>query len=758
MDAYVAGDQVAQWSPDGRVAFVTPQAYIRQPSEGFIRFESGTLTMEVSPNHRVPHYNWDGQFQVKTAAQIAAKISRRKIPTTFDVTGLPGLDMSDDMIRFAVMMHADGNYPAKGKQGIIVVRKERKKARIRMLLGVLGIAFKEAVSPKRPTETRFSFLPPYRGKRFSGEWWNASPHQLAIILDEIGYWDGLYGYEETRYFSAVQGDADFIQYAAHACGRRASITVKKYPDKPNWKPTYIVQIRPANSYKNTATLRSETIVTRTASSDGKQYCFTVPSGFFVVRHEGSIFVTGNSGKSSGCVVEIIRRAQAQKPGPDGIRRTRWAAIRNTFRQLDDTTIRTVFQWLPPEYFGKYYVNDHRYVIKAFEGCEFEILFRALDRPDDVKNLLSLELTGAWVNEAREIPWSIIDALCGRVGRFPAMVDGGPTWHGVWLDTNPPDADSKFYKFFEERDWLAGFEAARATGKLPPGVNKPEDYAQIWHQPSGMSPEAENMNNLTPGYYQRLALGKSPEWIKVYVEGKYGFVMDGKPVYPEYNDQVHTKAVEPRHGLTVYRGWDFGLTPVCTFHQLLPDGRWLIFDELVSENIDPKGMGIDRFSDNVLDHCVRAFPKNTVFEDIGDPAGQQRAQTDEKTVFQILQAKGIKIEPGEQTLALRLEAVRKPLNSLRGGEPQFILHPRCKVARKGFMGGYHYRRLQTSQERFTDQPDKTHPISDVQDSIQYVATRLFGDVLTRGAGMDDQNWHGVTYYTPEPSGNTSTGYG
>jgi len=41
-----------------------------------------------------------------------------------------------------------------------------------------------------------------------------------------------------------------------------------------------------------------------------------------------------SGKSSGCVIEIMKRAQAQVPGPDGIRRSRWAVVRNCY---DDQT-------------------------------------------------------------------------------------------------------------------------------------------------------------------------------------------------------------------------------------------------------------------------------------------------------------------------------------------------------------------------------------------------------------------------------------
>ena len=33
-------------------------------------------------------------------------------------------------------------------------------------------------------------------------------------------------------------------------------------------------------------------------SDGKKYCFTVPSGFFVARHNGRVFITGNSAKTT----------------------------------------------------------------------------------------------------------------------------------------------------------------------------------------------------------------------------------------------------------------------------------------------------------------------------------------------------------------------------------------------------------------------------------------------------------------------------
>ncbi len=429
-----------------------------------------------------------------------------------------------------------------------------------------------------------------------------------------------------------------------------------------------------------------------------------------------------SGKSSACIAEFPIRAQEQKPGPDGIRRTRWAVVRNTYRELEDSTIRSFHEWLPPRHFGRWYVQDKRYVVQAFENTEFEVLFRALDDPDDVKKLLSTEFTGAWVNEAREVPWTIIDALCGRVGRYPAMMNGGPTWFGLWMDTNPPDVESEWYSFFEDRGWLRSFEDMVKQGVFPPGT-PPEDYAHIFKQPSGRAANAENLLNLVPGYYHRLAVGKKKDWIKVYVDGDYGFITSDKLVYPEYSDALHCREVEPIEGITIVRGWDFGLTPACVLTQVLPDGRWLAFDELQATS-----MGIDRFSDQVIEHCSRSFHGRATFEDYGDPAGNARVQTDERTCFDILRAKGIDIRGGEQDPTMRWESVKKPMNRLVVGEVQFILHPRCRRLRKGFLGGYHFRRLSTSSERYSDRAEK-NSFSHLQDALQYPATVLFGGVLT-----------------------------
>lgn len=409
-----------------------------------------------------------------------------------------------------------------------------------------------------------------------------------------------------------------------------------------------------------------------------------------------------SGKSSGCVIELIKIAARQNV-IDGKRRARIGVIRNTYQQLRDTTIKTFHQWVPPGPFGTWQKSEHTYIIDKLDpGLHIEVMFRALDRPEQVANLLSLELTAAWVNEAREIPWAVIKALQGRVGRYPSVMEGGCVDPSIILDTNPPDDESWWYDLFE--------------------VKKPET-AEIFKQPAGDGPAAENLPNLPPNYYRNLVAGSDEDFIKVYVKGEYGFVRDGKPIYPQYVDSLHCRECSPVPLVPIKRGWDFGLTPACVFTQVTPDGRFIIFDELTSEDI-----GIDAFGDAVQLHCSEKYP-GFKFEDFGDPAGMQKSQTDEKTCFQILQGKGIAITSSEQDPTLRWESVRKPLSTITRGGSQLVLDPKCKRLRKGFQGRYQFKRLKIAgaEERFNSVADKneySHP----HDALQYVAVQVFGNTL------------------------------
>jgi len=400
--------------------------------------------------------------------------------------------------------------------------------------------------------------------------------------------------------------------------------------------------------------------------------------------------------------EIMRRAGEQKHGPDKVRHSRWAIIRNTYRELMDTTLKTWLYWFEEGRFGPFRRGDMTHRIRV-NDIDLEVIFRALDRPDDVKKLLSLELTGAWVNEAREIPKGVVDSLSDCVERFPNIESGGCTWSGVIMDTNAPDDDSWWYRMAEEETPL-GWE--------------------FWKQPGGLleidgkfvvNEKAENLKNLAPNYYLKRMAGKKDGHIRVYYCSQYGFFVDGRPVYPEYVDNLHCtdEILKPVPGIPITVGLDFGLTPAAVFGQLLPNGRKIWFDELVTED-----MGTKRFAE-ILAPKMRGEYKDFEFEVWGDPSGDNRSQTDETTPFEILREEGIHAKPAPSNdWLLRRESVAVPLSRLFDGKPGLLISPRCKVLRKGMGGGYCLRRVKiVGEDRYRDKPEKDR-FSHVCEAGQY----------------------------------------
>ena len=387
-----------------------------------------------------------------------------------------------------------------------------------------------------------------------------------------------------------------------------------------------------------------------------------------------------SGKSTACIMEILRRAKEQRINVDGKRKTRWAVIRNTYPELRTTTIKSWHQWVPAQ-LGRW-VDTGPPTHHIVEGdLDMEVLFIALDRPDDIAKLLSMELTGAWVNEAREVPKAVMDGLTGRVGRYPSVLMGGCSWSGIIADTNPPDQDHWWYKLAEEVH--------------------PEGWA-FFKQPGGRDPGAENVEHLPPKYYERQIAGKDEDWVKVYVDGQYGFVRDGKPVYPEYRDSLHCQQFDLVHGWPIYVGIDFGLTPAAVFGQRSPMGQWRWHSELVTED-----MGAKRFAELLRQAMHERYPGFHFAAITGDPAGEGRAQTDETTPFQILRAANIQANPAPTNdFTKRRESVVACLSRLIDGQPGLMIHPQCVQLRKGMAGGYNYKRIQVSgEERYRDVPDK-----------------------------------------------------
>ena len=380
-----------------------------------------------------------------------------------------------------------------------------------------------------------------------------------------------------------------------------------------------------------------------------------------------------SGKSVASSFEVIRRASLQKPNKNGIRKSRVAIVRETARQLQDTTIKTFLDWFPPGPCGNFMRTTKTYFFKVGD-VECEVMFRALDDADDVANLNSLELTFAWFNECRDIHPDIVDAMSKRIGRYPSAKDGGPTWFGMWGDTNPPTMDTWWYYQMEGLD-------------AKDGVSPNDNGWDVFKQPSGRSPFAENVNNLPEGYYD--TQGRSEEYIRVYIDGEYGLSSAGQPVYKYFRPDYHIAngTLSPiKNGVRpIIVGMDLGLTPAAVIGQQDPRGRTLILDEAVSFD-----MGIQRFVRTILKPMIYERFSGAPVIVICDPAGIQRAQTDERSAVDIIKAEGLRVMPAKtNSVSARLSAVDDYLMRQVDGDAAFLLDPKCTQLKAAMMGGYRF---------------------------------------------------------------------
>jgi hypothetical protein len=103
------------------------------------------------------------------------------------------------------------------------------------------------------------------------------------------------------------------------------------------------------------------------------------------------------------------------------------------------------------------------------------------------------------------------------------------------------------------------------------------------------------------------------------------------------------------------------------------------------------MGIQRF--------VRTMLKPLIYERFGgapilivvDPAGIQRAQTDERSAVDIIKAEGLKVIPAKtNNVSARINAVDEFLMRQVDGDPAFIVDPSCTQLKAAMMGGYRYK--------------------------------------------------------------------
>ena len=246
-----------------------------------------------------------------------------------------------------------------------------------------------------------------------------------------------------------------------------------------------------------------------------------------------------------------------------------------------------------------------------------------------------------------------------------------------------------------------------------GVSPNDNGWDVFKQPSGRSPYAENIDNLPEGYYD--TQGRSEEYIRGYVDGEYGLSSAGQPVYKYFRPDYHMGSETLRPILNGVRpivvGVDLGLTPAAVIGQQDPRGRALILAEAVSFD-----MGIQRFVRTILKPLLYERFSGAPVLIVTDPAGVQRAQTDERSAVDIIKAEGFRVLPAKtNNVSARLSAVDDFLMRQVDGDSAFLVDPKCTQLKAAMMGGYRFHPKNGNVEK--------NKHSHVAEALQYLMLHI-----------------------------------
>lgn len=321
------GGLVAQYDKASRaVSFVQPEQYIDLPCERFLKLKTRNLDQMLSDEHRMFIRCPNGREEIVRADEVYRRQQERlaankgqrlgglqseiaftqaKMPISFVAPGGAGVAMSDALLRLQIAVIADGHFPYPKIDSVIIrLKKERKKERLRKLLADAGIEYTQREITEEdgrcdPGFCIFRFQAPRHEKEFTSWWWDLDAHQLEIFRDEVLHWDGSFatGNRFASFHSGSKASIDFVQYVFAGAGYGTSIRVDAREGRKDCYQMTISKRGQVGLHGTSVGGMGRTAMQYVETPGARKYCFTVPTGLLVLRRNGRVFVTGNSGKT-----------------------------------------------------------------------------------------------------------------------------------------------------------------------------------------------------------------------------------------------------------------------------------------------------------------------------------------------------------------------------------------------------------------------------------------------------------------------------
>lgn len=305
--------------------FAKPLIYHKYNTTEFLKMKNkaGTMDLISSIEHRHPHISEKGFCREFTTRELYDSWLNKNddshiinIPETFEWFG-SGINYTDEYIRLKVAVFADGHFQKNRntKRCYINIKKDRKKSRLEELLKKNNLDYNS--SEYANGYKRYSFLMDNEDKIFKYEWFlKTNRHQREIIMDELKYWDGhiCEGNRLFNFCTTNKETTETIQLIATSLGYRANLRIER---RSKYKNGVIYNLNFSKGTKyGCRTLKKSNVNSFEKVEAGKyMYCFTTNTGFFLIRQNNKIYVTGNSGKTAYALSLALELA---KNGSKGI--------------------------------------------------------------------------------------------------------------------------------------------------------------------------------------------------------------------------------------------------------------------------------------------------------------------------------------------------------------------------------------------------------------------------------------------------------
>jgi hypothetical protein len=404
-----------------------------------------------------------------------------------------------------------------------------------------------------------------------------------------------------------------------------------------------------------------------------------------------------SGKSSVVCRAALGLALAH-PGVRGL------LGRFNFTDLRDTTLTTFFDLvrvveshvrdrLPPSRrhefpgIGTYKPGTGDYTL--FNGST--IFFRHLE--DGHRRFKSLEV-GFWgIDEASEVEADYPEPPTVMMLQARLRQKGAPLVG--FIVSNPTPFEHWLYRWYGD-----GVHERYGVGK------------RGW--PVFRTNTAENKASLPPDYESELRKTYPASWIKRYLEGEWGGLDEGAPIYPTYDRAVHVRPLEWHRRRPIHVGIDLGYnSPGVVWAQVDPQTDRLH----VLYSWDPKNLDVYKLAEGIKARNEHWFP-NASFTYYAGHDANARKDTNEKSSAEILAEYGMAPRVRMTAIERGFSVIRSLLQVRDDGLPGIWVDPRNSTLLEGFAGGYRY------DPKKEDVPQKTGRYDPLFDALRYIAVHLF----------------------------------